>query len=347
MPETLSITQFLHEAKKVPILDVRSPLEFESGHIPGAINLPLFTNEERADIGTIYKKSGKDAAVAKGMIYVTPKLAGFVEVAQKNSHDGQILVHCWRGGMRSGSMSQLFEDAGLKSAILTGGYKAFRNHVLESFSEKFDFRVIGGETGSGKTEILHAIGKTGEQILDLEAIAHHRGSSFGAIGQLPQPTSEQFENNLFDALKKLDSSKRIWVEDESQSIGRVFIPNVLFALKINAPCYRVKVPFEIRVQRLVKDYGSFPKEILSAAVLRIQKRLGGLATQQALDAIENGDLAETVRLTLFYYDRAYDFPQSQRKYQGVTFVECDSGDPFTNAQLILVMVRLLSCEGKY
>jgi tRNA 2-selenouridine synthase len=195
--------------------------------------------------------------------------------------------------------------------------------------------VIGGETGSGKTEILHEIGKKGEQILDLEAIAHHRGSSFGAIGQLPQTSNEQFENNLFDALRKLDATKRIWVEDESKSIGRVFIPNALFELKVNAPCYRVRIPFEVRVQRLVKDYGHFPKEVLAEAVSRIKKRLGGLATEHALNAIESGDLAETVRLTLFYYDRAYDHPQSLRKYQGVTFIECETGDPEKNAELIL------------
>lgn len=297
--------------------------------------MPIFTNEERADVGTIYKQIGKESAFAKGMDYVNPKIMGFVDEAKKIAKNGRILVHCWRGGMRSGSMAELFEKNGLHSTVLIGGYKSFRHHVLETFSKKFDFRVIGGETGSGKTEILHGIGKTGEQILDLEAIAHHRGSSFGAIGQLPQPTSEQFENNLFDALQKLDSSKRIWVEDESQTIGKVFIPNPLFETKVNAPCYRVKVPFEIRVQRLVKDYGNFPKEVLSAAVSRIKKRLGGLATQQALEAIEKGDLAETVRLTLFYYDRAYDYPQSQRKYEGVTFVECESGDPGKNAEMIL------------
>jgi tRNA 2-selenouridine synthase len=155
------------------------------------------------------------------------------------------------------------------------------------------------------------------------------------LGQLPQPTTEQFENNLFYAVQKLDLSKPVWVEDESQSIGRVFIPNPIFEMKVNAPCYRVKIPFEIRVQRLVKDYGHFPKEVLEAAVLRIQKRLGGLATQQAIEGIEKGDLAETVRLTLHYYDKAYDYPQSQRKYEGVNFIECESGDVGKNAELIL------------
>jgi len=232
-------------------------------------------------------------------------------------------------------MAWLFEAGGLKSRTLKGGYKSFRNHVLESFDHPLKLNVVGGETGSGKTEILYEIAKHGQQILDLEEIAHHRGSSYGAIGQLPQPTNEQFENNLFFALQQLDLSKTIWVEDESRSIGKVFIPKPIWEQKISAPCYRVKIPFEIRVQRLVKDYGNFPKSILAAATERIRKRLGGLATQQALEALETGDLAQTVRITLMYYDKAYDFPQSERKYAGVNFIECETGDPKINAELIL------------
>jgi tRNA 2-selenouridine synthase len=316
-------------------VDVRSPGEFLSGHIPGAINMPLFTNEERADVGTIYKQSGNQVAVLRGLEYVGPKMADFVRQARKMAPDGQILVHCWRGGMRSGSMAWLFETSGLKTGVLKGGYKSFRNHVLESFAKKLDFHVVGGETGSGKTEILQALAKKGEQIIDLEELAHHRGSSFGSIGQEMQPRPEQFENDLFEALQKIEPTRRIWIEDESRSIGRVFIPRPIWEMKIAAPCYRVRLPFEIRVQRLVKDYGQFPKEILAEAVLRIQKRLGGLATKQAIESLENGDLAETARITLRYYDKAYDFPQSTRKYEGVKFIECETGDPEKNAELIL------------
>lgn len=314
---------------------MRSPGEFEQGHIPGAVNLPLFTNEERAIVGTIYKKSGNGKAVEKGLEFVGPKMAGFLREAKKLAADQEILVHCWRGGMRSGSMAWLLEAGGLKSKTLKGGYKSFRNHVLESFKRPLNLLVVGGETGSGKTEILHEIAKRGEQILDLEEIASHRGSSYGAIGQLPQTSNEQFENNLFHALEQLDLSKPIWVEDESRSIGRVFIPNPIWEQKLSAPCYRVQIPFEIRVQRLVKDYGNFPKSILAAATERIRKRLGGLATQQALAALENGNLEETVRITLRYYDKAYDFPQSERKYEGVTFIHCPTGNPLSNAELIL------------
>lgn len=340
MPESLSVSKFLEDAQKTPVLDVRSPGEFLLGHIPGAINMPLFTNEERADVGTIYKQSGNEMAVIRGLEYVGPKMANFVKEAKKIAPDGRILVHCWRGGMRSRSMAWLFETSGMKTGVLKGGYKSFRKHVLESFTAKYDFRVVGGETGSGKTEILHALAKKGEQIIDLEELAHHRGSSFGSIGQSAQPRPEQFENNLFEALQKVDPSRRIWIEDESRSIGRVFIPSPIWEMKTSAPCYRVRLPFEVRVQRLVKDYGNFPKEVLAEATLRIQKRLGGLATKQAIESLENGDLAETVRITLRYYDKAYDFPQSTRKYQGVTFIECEDGDPEKNADLILENLKI-------
>jgi tRNA 2-selenouridine synthase len=340
MPESLSISDFLEKAQNLPVLDVRSPGEFLSGHIPGAINMPLFTNEERADVGTIYKQSGKEPATVKGLEYVGPKMADYVREAKKIAPGGEILVHCWRGGMRSGSMAWLLETAGLKTGLLKGGYKSFRNHVLESFTKQFDLHIVGGETGSGKTEILHHLANKGEQIIDLEMLASHRGSSFGAIGQKEQPKPEQFENDLFEAFRKIDPAKRVWIEDESRSIGRVFIPNALWEMKINAPCYRVKIPFEIRVQRLVKDYGGFPKEILAEAIHRITKRLGGLAAQQALEALEQNDLAETVRIVLHYYDKAYDYPRKSKEYKGVKFIECETGDPEKNAELILEYLKI-------
>lgn len=345
MPTPLSPDIFLSEARKITVLDVRTPAEFENGHIPGAVNLPLFSNEERAIVGTIYKQKGNQEAVLKGLEFVGPKMADFLREAKKMAVDGKILVHCWRGGMRSGSMAWLFETGGLESFTLRGGYKAYRNLLLGSFARRFDLRVVGGETGSGKTEILHAIGRAGEQILDLEAIASHRGSSFGALGQAAQPSVEQFENDLFAAMEKLDPARPVWIEDESKSIGRVYIPNALWAQKMAAPVYRIRIPFEVRLQRLVKDYGHFPKELLAEGVLRIKKRLGGLATQQAIEALENGDLAETTRITLRYYDKAYDFPHADRNYEGVHFIESESGDPELNAGLILNFAKQEVAKG--
>ncbi len=340
MSESISIQHFLTAARTLPVVDVRSPSEYAAGHIPGAVNLPLFSDEERAAVGTLYKQSGNQEAVMAGLEYVGPKMAGFAREAVRLAPGKQLLVHCWRGGMRSASMAWLFETAGIKAFTLKGGYKTYRNHVLGSFGRPFDLRIIGGETGSGKTEILHAIGRAGEQILDLEAIASHRGSSFGALGQAAQPSVEQFENDLFHAFDQVDPSRPLWIEDESKSIGRVYLPNPFWAMKTAAPVFRVRLPFEVRVQRLVKDYGHFPKNVLGEAVMRIAKRLGGLATQQAMEALETGNLAETVRITLRYYDKAYDFPHKDRKYEGVHFIDSGTGDPEANAKLILNFARV-------
>lgn len=317
------------------MVDVRSPAEFEHGHIPGAVSLPLFSDEERARVGTFYKQKGREQAILLGFELVGPKMAAFARKGKELAVDGKILVHCWRGGMRSGVMAWVFATLGLQPATLKGGYKAYRNQVLKSLGEPLNLRVVGGETGSGKTEILQQLELLGRQVLDLEKLACHRGSSFGALGQSPQPTSEQFENNLSKMLSQLDRSQLTWIEDESQSIGKAFLPQQFWDQKAAAPVSRMRIPFEIRVQRLVKDYGGFSKQELSDAILRIKKRLGGLATQQALQAIETGDIAEMVRIALRYYDKTYAWPHEKRNYEGVQFIDSASGDPAINARLIL------------
>jgi len=202
----LSVDDFLKEAAHLPVIDVRSPGEYDHAHIPHAINIPLFDNEERAKVGTRYKQVGKDSAVLLGLELVGPKLADFVKKARRLNLTGQeVLVHCWRGGMRSGSFAWLLNTAGIKARTLEGGYKAYRSQVLAAFAEPARM-IYGGKTGSGKTEILHELAKQGEQVIDLEALANHKGSSYGAIGQEPQPSSEQFENKLFAVWRKTRSS---------------------------------------------------------------------------------------------------------------------------------------------
>lgn len=335
MPKSLQIVDFLKQRNSFPIIDVRSPQEFLHGHIPGAFNIPLFDDEERAVVGTLYKQKGQDKAFSAGLEIVTPKLQGFAQRAHEIAKQGIVNVHCWRGGMRSGSMASFFETQGLKANLLEGGYKSYRKYVLDQFSRQLKIAIVGGETGSGKTEILHHIQKAGEQIIDLEKIASHRGSSFGALGMNKQPTVEQFENNLLDELNLLDTEKRIWMEDESRSIGRVFIPAALWMQMTEAPVYRVRIPFDVRVQRLIHDYGSFPVEVLKEAVERIKKRLGGLDYKIAMEALDRGDAATVTALTLRYYDKAYDHPHKVKNYNGVKFIDCNSGDPSENAIKIL------------
>src|SRR3989339_1355584 len=195
MPKIISVAEFLKRGNSLPIIDVRSPGEYEHAHIPGALALPLFSNEERAEVGTIYKQRGRVQAVQKGLEFVGPKLKDFTKFALKLNSD-ELLIHCWRGGMRSSAMAWLLETVGINCSLLKDGYKAYRNHVLESFDLPYKILLLGGYTGSGKTEILSALKEAGEQVVDLEGLSNHKGSAFGALGQGIQPSSEQFENTL-------------------------------------------------------------------------------------------------------------------------------------------------------
>jgi tRNA 2-selenouridine synthase len=340
MLPSLDIVSFLAAAQTEPIIDVRSPAEFEKGHIPGAHNIPLFSNDERALVGTRYKQQGKDPAVMLGLELVGPKLASFVKEARALTRDGKVLVHCWRGGMRSSSFAWLLQTAGLEARTLRKGYKAYRHQVLKSFEAPYKLIVLGGETGSGKTDILKQIAERGEQFIDLEGLAHHKGSAFGSLGQDPQPGVEAFENIMAEALSKMDLNRPIWVEDESRSIGRVFIPQPFWALMKTAPLYCIRVPRESRIERLLTEYGRFPLAELEAAVLRIQKRLGGQSTKDCLDALASGDLRAVASVTLAYYDKAYNHNHLGKEVQErLTRIDIDTDDPARAADLLLTAAQ--------
>lgn len=300
-----------------PILDVRTPAEFEHGHIPGAVNLPLFTNEERVIIGTLYKQEGKQPAVLKGLELVGPKLHQFISSANNISNSGTFLFHCWRGGMRSASMAWLFETYGFKCAVLKGGYKCYRKYVLESFDEKKNIIILGGKTGSGKTLILKELAKQGEQIVDLEKIANHKGSSFGAFGEEKQLSQEHFENELAFAFSKIDNNKICWLEDESRKIGINVLPDGLYFQMRSAKVACIDLSFEARVNYLSEAYGKFKKEELITATERITKRLGGQNVKLAVEAIEAGDLKTACEISLLYYDKSYGYGLSHRDQKNI------------------------------
>ncbi|NET28574.1 tRNA 2-selenouridine(34) synthase MnmH [Okeania sp. SIO1I7] len=294
------------------ILDVRSPGEYAQGHIPGAVNFPLFNNDERTLVGTCYKQKGKNEAIELGLAIIGPKLANFVAHAKILAPDRQVRIHCWRGGMRSAAVGWLLETAGFNVALLIGGYKGFRRWALSLFSVPQKMIILGGMTGSGKTEILSALGSMGEQVLDLEALANHRGSSFGALGQLPQPTNEQFWNAIAMEWAKFDQSQLLWVEAESKRIGMCRIPQEIFEQMERAKVIEISRSRQERVAFLVEIYGEADINDLIAATERIRRRLGGARAQEAINFLREGNLAAASDLILHYYDKTYTYDLEKR-----------------------------------
>ena len=335
MTEKLNISEFIAASWNLPVIDVRTPSEFKQGHIPGAYNLPLFSDNERAEIGTIYKQESRDASIKRGLEIVGPKMRTFVDEAEKIVRNREVLIHCWRGGMRSESMAWLLDFSGFSTHTLMGGYKAFRNFVLDTFKQQWPVIILGGMTGSGKTEVLHIMKEMGEQVIDLEGLAHHKGSAFGALGEEPQPSNEHFENELAMQLLSMDKKHPIWLEDESHYIGKNLIPNDLFDQMRVAPVVEMRVPTDERVKHLVHVYSDYPIEGLATSIKKIDRRLGGLRTQQALEALEENNFKIVAELALSYYDKAYTYGLNQRCAESVFPLELLSIDHAENARKII------------
>ncbi|SFV31647.1 tRNA 2-selenouridine(34) synthase MnmH [Thermoflavifilum thermophilum] len=314
---TISVEEFLQwvAAGHLPVIDVRSPAEFNHAHVPGAHHLPLFSDEQRAIVGTIYHREGKQAAIRAGLDFFGPKMRNITEQAEsilKKYHPDQqsVCLYCWRGGMRSKAIAWLLDLMGYSVYLLQGGYKAFRNAVLQGFSRPLPIRLMGGYTGSGKTRMLHKLREQGIPVISLEDLAHHRGSAFGDLGMPLQPTQEMFENLLATEIFRLLQhpgirETGIWMEDESQRIGDLVIPPALWQQMRKAPLYFLEVPFEQRLQQIVAEYGIYDRGLIEAAILRISKRLGGAATQQALDYLHARQIKACFEILLHYYDKLY------------------------------------------
>ncbi len=323
----------------MPVIDVRTPAEFSDGHITNAINIPIFSNDERAVVGTKYKQESRDTAIAQALEYIAEKTDQYLDELQRLTPSKEICVYCWRGGFRSTGMGHLFQTAGKKVFRLVGGYKAYRNYVLDTFKQKYKLIVIGGMTGSGKSEILEEIGKTSEQMLDLEGIANHKGSAFGALGQNDQPTVQQFENDLATQLNRFDVEQNIWLEDESRMIGRVKIPDDLFIQMRNSAVIKIEVSKDNRINRLVKDYANFSKIDLRNSINNISRRLGGLNTKLAIEAIEEEDYYKATDIILDYYDKTYTYGLSKREGQNVLPLKLDKNNVRINAEKMIGFVK--------
>ena len=340
MLHEISIQEYYKKAPLLPLIDVRSPGEFQQGHIVGAVNIPLFTNEERATVGTVYKQKSKEKAIALGYEYVTPKLNYFLEQSAQIAKGGAIAVHCWRGGMRSHSFAQHLHDNGFEEVyVIEGGYKAFRNYVLDFFSQEIDLLVLGGFSGSGKTFILEELKRLGEQVVDLEGMAHHKGSAFGSLGETSQPSSQHFENQLFEYWRHLDMDRPVWVEDESSRIGCVQIPNVLYAQMRTNPLYFIDIPKQERAKFLVEEYACFDTDHLAKSISGIEKRLGGQNVKAALEALEAKDYYQVAMITLQYYDKAYLKGVANRDQEMVQRIPLSTVNHIENAKQILEIVK--------
>lgn len=338
--EKVDVHKFIELAKLHPVLDARSPGEFCHAHFPNAYNLALFSDEERKVVGTAYKQQGRQEAIKIGLVYFGVKMKKMVEeveaiiahlpskepevncssddgpnqvenpVAVRNHPSAIVLVHCWRGGMRSRAIAWLLDLYGFKVYLLHGGYKKFRHYVLETFRIPFPCKILGGFTGSGKTYIISELARHGYKTIDLEGLANHKGSAFGTLG--PQPSQEMFENVLALQLRDKSAEKSsltiadsIWLEDESQRIGAVIIPPDLWSQMRHSPLFFLDIPFEERLEHIIREYGAVDKQNLADAILRIQKRLGGLETKKSIKLLMENDIRESFRILLKYYDRCY------------------------------------------
>ena len=332
---------------------MRSPGEYKRGHIPSAVNVPVFNDSERAEVGTIYKKESREAAILRALQIVEPKRSTFLlavgEIAlakgETKKNDPEVFIHCWRGGFRSGRFADFLSENGFKVNVLLKGYKAYRNLIHNEFGKSWKLIVLGGFTGSGKTGILEILSKRGHQVINFEEIANHKGSAFGHLGQEAQPTTEQFQNNLWEKWKVMDPALPLVVEDESQAIGTVRIPDELFVQMRSCPVLKLEMSRHLRAKRLVQEYGSFDKNLLRENILKISKRLGGDAVSKALEALENGDLYTVGVTVLKYYDKAYSYGLSKRSPRSIFplhLQECDTGKNALKAEEFLLNKNTLN-----
>ncbi len=325
------------------VLDVRSPAEFAKGHIPKAVNVPLFSNEERKIIGTLYKQKSKQIAIEQGILFFKANMLAIIEQVQclqPLQNQSYIIVHCARGGMRSAAICWLLEHAGWQVKQLTAGYKSFRNWCLQQFATPHQLKIIGGFTGSGKTDILQQLHFLQENVVDLEALAKHKGSAFGGIDMPQQPTQEQFENNLAKSIFNCNG-KPFYIEDESNRIGNVMIPLEFWNQMRKTKVLFLQIPFSERLTYLVQEYGSLPLQQMEDAIKRIAKRLGGLQMQQCLAFLKENKIMDCFAILLVYYDKHYLLAFEKRENSQHLKIEipCSFVNPIQNSHILLQLTQ--------
>lgn len=294
----------------IPLIDVRAPIEFKEGHFPTSVNLPLLNDEERKNVGTTYKKQGKEAAIKLGHELISgdvksSRIRAWTEFLQKNKNAE---LYCFRGGLRSQIATDWLKEAGFSLHKITGGYKALRQYLINQIDEltpKFNFTIIAGRTGSGKTPFLY---ETGLPMIDLEKLANHQGSAFGRMGE--QPTQINFENCLaVEMLRVFETSNKILLEDESRRIGDNQLPLIFFEKKQISELVLIEESLEERIETIYKDYIEVKSpEYLAQSLQRISKKLGGKNYLEISQKMVKGNHRDWIKdLLVLYYDPLYDF----------------------------------------
>jgi len=294
------------------VIDVRSPAEFALDHVPQALNCPVLDDAERAKVGTLYAQVSPFDAKKLGAALVSKNIARHIEERFRGKEKSwRPLVYCWRGGQRSGAMAHVLRQVGWDAATLAGGYRAYRREVLaqlEALPARFNFRVVCGATGSGKSRLLEALSGAGAQVLDLERLASHRGSLLGGLPGEPQPSQKMFDSLVWGALRRLDPAQVVFAEAESKKIGQLQVPSKLLERMREGECLRLDVPSPERVRFLIAEYRHFLGEprALEEKLRGLTTRYGHAVIERWLAQVHAGAWEELVSdLLATHYDPAY------------------------------------------
>ena len=304
------------------LIDARSEGEYAEDRVPGAVNWPSLTDEERKLVGTEYKQVSPFVARKRGAALVARNVAAHIEreVLDKPKH-WQPLIYCWRGGQRSGSLALVLDQIGFKVHLIEGGYREYRRAVLADLQQlplRFQYRVVCGKTGSGKSRLLKAMREHGAQVLDLEGLANHRGSVLGLVPGSPQPGQKQFDSRVWDALRRFDPARTVWIESESKKVGELRVPEALVERMRESPCLRVELPLDARVALLMEDYDFFVKDVpaFCERLDALRALRGNEVIKGWQEAAKAGRIEDVVReLLVKHYDPVY-LQSMQRNFTG-------------------------------
>jgi tRNA 2-selenouridine synthase len=333
------------------LIDARSEGEFDEDHLPGAVNWPTLNNEERRDIGTLYKQVNAFEAKKRGAAIAARNIAAHIErdVIDKPK-DWKPLTYCWRGGQRSGALSLILSQIGFRVTLVEGGYKAFRAAIVQDIPrlvQQLDWRVVCGTTGSGKTRLLQALAAQGAQVIDLEALARHRSSVLGALPGQAQPTQKRFDTLIWDVLRHFDPARPVYVESESKKVGNVAVPMALVEAMRRSPCLNLVLPDAQRVALLLEDYDFFVRDVERFCErLHVLTELRGKAVVEAWKASARAGDFETVVQDLLtqHYDPAY-LQSMRRNFEQFETARAISPDGYSMQAMQALATRLLQEPG--